>query len=73
MGNADVRSKQIPISNFYCPECEHMFPLPRPYNSRKKYHRKVIFCPFCKKKQDMLEIRACDIKEDIIYAFKCRV
>ena len=60
--NHDVRT--LNISNMICPECGKAFPIPRPYNARKKDHKKFLYCPFCKKIKNMTEIRSCDYVEE---------
>lgn len=60
--NHNVRT--LNISNMKCPVCENMVPIPRPFNARKKDHKKWLYCPFCRKKRNMLEIRACDFDEE---------
>ena len=45
------------ISNFVCPECKKIVPLPRNHGrQRKKNHIKDIYCPFCKEVRKFTEI-----------------
>lgn len=72
MGKFAVKNKgHLNHSDMYCPVCKNIFPIPRPYDTREKYHRKDMWCPFCKQKQKMIEIRFCDLKEEIVNAVCC--
>lgn len=54
------RAKRFAISNFVCPQCNNMIPLPRPHKQREKDHKKNIYCPYCDSTMLMTEIRSCD-------------
>lgn len=64
------------ISQFKCPECDHIIPLPRQNKRcRENGHIKDIYCPWCDKVQHMLEYKSGQpIKtfdgEEIDYKFK---
>lgn len=46
------------ISYLICPTCGKRFPIPRrPHHSRERGHIKTVWCPYCKRKTDMREIR----------------
>lgn len=48
-------------SNCICPDCGNIFPIPRKkYRQRERGHIKTLWCPFCKREQDMQEIRSMD-------------
>ena len=50
------------ISNFLCPDCGNMFPLPRAKATRRcKGHVKDLWCPFCKKTVKTIEFRPRDM------------
>ena len=57
----DIRT--LNISNLKCPVCQNTVPIPRPYNARSKGHKKWFYCPYCKRKRNMLKIRSCDFVE----------
>lgn len=49
------------ISKLICPDCGGEFPIPRSNcNKREKGHHKKLWCPFCKREVNMLEIREND-------------
>lgn len=49
-------------SDLICPECGRQFPIPRRLSqSRKKGHIKTVWCPYCKKMENMTEIRWQDV------------
>lgn len=53
-----MRKSPYTISNFICPECGGILPLPRMKKSRReKGHMKNIFCPYCQKEQTFQETR----------------
>ena len=57
-----MRTNKFEISNFICPDCGSMFPLPRPQSCRrKKEHIKDLWCPHCKKIVKTIEIRPKDV------------
>ena len=50
------------ISNFVCPECGSLFPLPRAKSMRReKNHIKDLWCPHCRKIVKTKEIRPRDM------------
>lgn len=53
------RHNNFTVSKCYCPECNSAMMVPRSRN-REKFHKKTIWCPVCKKKQIMTEIRDFD-------------
>ena len=53
-----MRRKRYVTSEFHCPECEFVMPLPRNCGrQREKGHIKNIWCPQCKKEMRFKEIR----------------
>lgn len=60
------------ISNFICPDCGNVMPLPRSSGKqRKKKHIKDIYCPFCKEVKQFKEVPHKDSgvsKNKIIYS-----
>lgn len=49
---------KVTISRCRCPKCGEKFPIPRRDNrKRPRGHIKTIYCPFCRKETDMIEIR----------------
>lgn len=47
------------ISNFMCPECGKIIPLPRPNTkARENGHIKDIYCPYCRKIQKFREYKS---------------
>ena len=57
--------REYTVSQCICPQCGHMFPIPRKAGRpREKGHKKRIWCPWCKKIQNMTEIRENDFVED---------
>ena len=50
--------RNFKISYLLCPDCSHQFPIPRKNrDQRENNHIKDLYCPFCKKKQKMKEIK----------------
>ena len=48
--------KTYTISEFQCPECGHLIPLPRQNKRcRENGHIKDIYCPWCDSVQKMIE------------------
>lgn len=46
------------ISQFKCPECGNVIPIPRKKNRvRENGHIKDLFCPWCNKVQKMIEYK----------------
>jgi len=57
-----LRANKFEVSYFKCPECEKLFPLPRPRSKRReKGHVKDLWCPFCKKEVKTIEYRDMDV------------
>ena len=58
--------------DFYCLNCGHKgIPLPRQTNKqRKKWHRKKLYCPFCKQTVNHVECRNFYEVELFLEAFK---
>lgn len=55
----DKEMKYFTISNFICPECNGVIPLPRrKTREREKGHIKDIYCPWCNKVQKTIEYHA---------------
>lgn len=53
-----MRRQSYNISNFLCPECNHLIPLPRKRKSeRETGHIKDIYCPWCDKVQKTIEYK----------------
>lgn len=54
-----MRNRKINISDFYCTQCGHKtLPIPRKDGQgRELGHLKNLYCPFCRKKQNCVEIR----------------
>lgn len=62
-------SRKVEYSDFYCINCGNKITLPRKLNLQKKaFHRKRLYCPFCKKELNFVECRnsweAEEFKED---------
>lgn len=60
------------ISNFICPDCSNVIPLPRSHgNQREKGHIKTLYCPFCKSEKDFKEMKRKEcyisLAGDVIY------
>ena len=56
-----MKAKHFTISYFICPECGKSFPLPRSKSMRRsKGHIKTLYCVFCNKETDAIELRDCD-------------
>ena len=54
------------ISNFICPDCGGVFPLPRiSGKSRGRGHIKDLWCPRCKKIVKTIEIREKDVYKNM--------
>ena len=54
-----MRRQTFDISQFLCPDCGHVIPLPRKTRKeRKAGHIKDIYCPFCDKVQKTIEYKA---------------
>ena len=55
-GESKLRRQSYNISQFLCPECNNIIPLPRKTKSeREKGHIKDIYCPWCDKIQKTIE------------------
>lgn len=69
MGKHIKRSmRSVELSYFECPECQHIFPIPRKIGRfREKGHIKDLWCPRCKEITKHYEHRSVDyeFKEDI--------
>lgn len=53
--------KVCTISNLVCPTCGNTFPIPRhPGRSRERNHIKTVWCPFCGRMTQMMEVRERD-------------
>lgn len=67
-----MKKKYYPISNFVCPECETIVPLPRVKKQREKKHIKDIYCPGCRKVRKFVEITRKDyyvtLEGNVIYS-----
>ena len=56
-----MNANKFEISNFICIKCGNSFPLPRPQSCRRgKNHIKDLWCPSCRNKVKMIEIRPRD-------------
>ena len=55
------KQRFMDLSMFICPECGNQIPIMRNHGKRReKYHIKDLYCPFCGKEQQCLEIRKKD-------------
>lgn len=62
---------KIEIHDFYCLNCGNHIPIPRKTNKmREKFHRKKLYCPFCRLKINMVEIRNFEEKEQFLEDFR---
>ena len=56
-----MRKHNMVYSHCVCPICGNAMVVPRIVGrSRKKNHKKDMWCPFCKKMNTMIEIRSTD-------------
>lgn len=56
-----TRPKRIKTSRFICGKCgKFTYSIPRVKNTREKGHVKYLYCPWCKIKNNCIEIRDCD-------------
>lgn len=54
-----MRKRSFTISQFVCPECNNIIPLPRKSNrNRETGHIKDLYCPYCDKVQKTLEYKS---------------
>ena len=52
-------SMTFSISNFMCPECKKIIPLPRPNTKqRENGHIKDLYCPYCHQVQKFQEYKS---------------
>ena len=54
-----ARVNRFDFSSFYCPSCgKKAMDLPRPRSlTRQSFHRKKLYCPWCKKTYNCIEVR----------------
>jgi hypothetical protein len=53
-----MKRRTYTISQFLCPECQNVIPLPRKANrSRENGHIKDLYCPYCNKVQKTIEYK----------------
>lgn len=54
-----ARSNQFNMNSFYCPVCgKKAMDLPRPRSlTRQAFHRKKLYCPWCKKTHNCIECK----------------
>ena len=54
-----ARVNRFDFSSFYCPSCgKKAMDLPRPRSlTRQGFHRKKLYCPWCKKTYNCIEVR----------------
>ena len=54
-----ARNNSFGFSSFYCPSCgKKAMDLPRPRSlTRQSFHRKKLYCPWCKKTYNCIECR----------------
>ena len=54
-----ARINRFDFSSFYCPNCgKKSMDLPRPHSlARQAFHRKKLYCPWCKETYNCIEIR----------------
>lgn len=49
---------KVEYHDFYCMNCGNKYTLPRRANRKKEsMHRKVLYCPFCKKEVNHIEVK----------------
>lgn len=62
---------KMEYNDFYCLNCGNKYTLPRKSNRRKEsMHRKVLYCPFCGKDVNHIEIKTYEEKELFLENFK---
>lgn len=65
--NRRPRRNNFTISKCYCPECNSAMMVPRIQGrNREKFHKKTLWCPVCKKKQIMIEVRDFDFVRNML-------
>ena len=52
-----MKRQTFTISQFLCPECNGIIPLPRVKRNREKGHIKDLYCPWCKTVQKTKEYK----------------
>lgn len=54
-----ARANKFDFSSFYCPKCgKKAMELPRPRSlTRQAFHKKNLYCPWCKDTHNCIEIR----------------
>ena len=54
-----AKGNRFDMSSFYCPKCgKKAMDLPRPRSlTRQAFHRKKLYCPWCKKTYNCIEVR----------------
>ena len=54
-----ARNNRFDFSSFYCPSCgKKAMDLPRPRSlTRQSFHRKKLYCPWCKETYNCIECR----------------
>jgi ribosomal protein S27AE len=56
MGRKNRRIRECYISTMVCPKCGNVTFVPRkPRQEREKYHRKKLWCPYCKTERNFIE------------------
>lgn len=62
--------KCFTMSYFRCESCNNVLTVPRmKYSTREKFHKKDLWCPFCKETKTMKEIRYCDQVKNMLGEF----
>ena len=58
-------SNTYSISKCYCPVCGNSMAVPR-IIQREKFHKKTMWCPVCKEKRIMTEVRSFDFYKNML-------
>jgi transcription elongation factor Elf1 len=63
-----ARVNRFDMSSFYCPSCgKKAMDLPRPRSlTRQAFHRKKLYCPWCRETYNCIEVRNEIERQDFI-------
>lgn len=63
-----ARVNRFDMSSFYCPKCgKKAMDLPRPRSlTRQAFHRKKLYCPWCRETYNCIEVRNEIERQDFI-------
>lgn len=67
-----ARTSKFSFSMFYCPNCgKKAMELPRPVSlTRSAFHKKKLYCPWCKNTYNCIECRNENEKNDFLEMYK---